>query len=45
MSLTEALDLTSPSGRVMAELLAGFSEFERDFLHERVRAGLAHPRQ
>ena len=45
ISLTEALDLTTPAGRAMAGLLAVFAEFERDILRERVRAGLAHPRQ
>jgi DNA invertase Pin-like site-specific DNA recombinase len=45
VSLTEALDLTSPAGRAMAGLLAVFSEFEREILRERVRAGLAHARQ
>jgi DNA invertase Pin-like site-specific DNA recombinase len=45
VSLTEALDLTTPAGRAMAGLLAVFAEFERDILRERVRAGLAHTRQ
>src|SRR6202790_437873 len=45
VSLTEALDLTTPAGRAMAALLAVFAEFERDILRERVRAGLAHARQ
>jgi DNA invertase Pin-like site-specific DNA recombinase len=45
VSLTEALDLTTPAGRAMAGLLAVFSEFEREILRERVRAGLAHARQ
>ena len=45
VSLTEALDLTTPTGRAMAGLLAVFAEFERDILRERVRAGLAHARQ
>jgi putative DNA-invertase from lambdoid prophage Rac len=44
VSLTEALDLTTPSGRAMAALLAVFAEFEREILQERVRAGLAHAR-
>jgi putative DNA-invertase from lambdoid prophage Rac len=44
VSLTEALDLTTPSGRAMAALLAVFAEFEREILRERVRAGLAHAR-
>ena len=45
VSLTEALDLTTPTGRTMAGLLAVFAEFEREILRERVRAGLAHARQ
>ena len=32
VSLTEALDLTTPTGRAMAGLLAIFAEFERDIL-------------
>jgi DNA invertase Pin-like site-specific DNA recombinase len=45
VSLTEALDLTTPAGRAMAGLLAVFAEFEREILRERVRAGLAHARE
>ena len=35
VSLTEALDLTTPAGRAMAALLAVFAEFEREILRER----------
>jgi len=45
VSLTEALDLTTPAGRAMAGLHSVFAEFERDILRERVRAGLDHARQ
>jgi len=45
VSLTEALDLTTPSGRAMAGLLAVFAAFERDILRERTRAGLANARE
>jgi len=45
VSLTEALDLTTPAGRAMAALLAVFAEFEREILRERTRAGLAHARE
>ena len=45
VSLTEALDLTTPAGRAMATLLAVFAAFEREILGERTRAGLAHARQ
>jgi len=44
VSLTEALDLTTPGGRAMAGLLAIFAEFEREVLRERTKAGLAHAR-
>ena len=45
VSLTEALDLTTPAGRAMAGLLAVFAEFEREILRERTRAGLAYARR
>ena len=45
VSLTEALDLTTPAGRAMAGLLSVFAEFEREIMHERVRAGLDNARQ
>jgi DNA invertase Pin-like site-specific DNA recombinase len=45
VSLTEALDLTTPAGRAMAGLLAIFAEFEREILRERTKAGLAQARQ
>ncbi|MGH9719430.1 MAG: recombinase family protein [Bryobacteraceae bacterium] len=45
VSLTEALDLTTPAGRAMAGRLAIFAEFEREILRERTRAGLAQARQ
>src|SRR5205814_1252613 len=45
VSLTEALDLTTPAGRAMAGLLAGFAEFEREILRDRTLAGLAHARE
>jgi DNA invertase Pin-like site-specific DNA recombinase len=45
VSLTEALDLTTPAGRAMAAMLAVFAAFEREVLQERTRAGLAQARQ
>ena len=45
VSLTEALDLTTATGRAMAGLLAVFAEFEREVLRERVRAGIAQARK
>ena len=34
-------DLASPHGRMMATLLAGIAEFERDLISERVKSGIA----
>jgi putative DNA-invertase from lambdoid prophage Rac len=45
VSLTEALDLTTPTGRAMAGMLAIFAEFEREILRERVRAGITQARK
>jgi DNA invertase Pin-like site-specific DNA recombinase len=45
ISLGEALDFTTPTGRAMAGLLAIFAEFERDILRERVKAGIAQARR
>jgi len=45
VSLTEALDLTTPTGRALAGLLAVFAEFEREILRERVKAGIAQARK
>jgi DNA invertase Pin-like site-specific DNA recombinase len=44
VSLTEALDLTTSTGRAMAGMLAVFAEFERGVLRERVGAGIAQAR-
>jgi DNA invertase Pin-like site-specific DNA recombinase len=43
--MTEALDLSTPSGRALAGMLAVFAEFERDLLRERVRGGLERARR
>ena len=40
VSLCEALDLTTPSGRAFAGMLAVFAEFEQDILRDRVKAGI-----
>jgi putative DNA-invertase from lambdoid prophage Rac len=39
VSLSEALDLTTASGRALAGMLAVLAEFERDILRDRVKAG------
>lgn len=45
VSMTEALDLTTSSGRALAGMLGVFAEFERDLLSERIRAGIAEARR
>ena len=45
VSLSEALDLTTPSGRALAGMLAVFAEFERDILRDRVKAGIDQARK
>jgi putative DNA-invertase from lambdoid prophage Rac len=42
VSVTEAIDLSTPSGRALAGMLAVFAGFERDLLKERVHLGIAH---
>jgi len=44
VSLTEALDFSTPSGRALAGMLSVFAEFERDIIRERVKAGIAQAR-
>lgn len=44
ISLTEAVDLTTPSGRAMVGMLAVFAEFEQEIRSERIRAGIAQAR-
>ena len=36
-----AFDLSTPHGRMMATILAGVAEFERELIQERVRSGIA----
>lgn len=45
VSLTEALDMTTPGGRALAGMLAVLAEFERDILRDRVKAGIAQARK
>jgi DNA invertase Pin-like site-specific DNA recombinase len=44
-SLTEAIDSTTPGGRLTYNLFASLAEFERSILRERTRAGLQAARQ
>jgi DNA invertase Pin-like site-specific DNA recombinase len=39
-SLTEAIDTTTPSGRLVFHLFGALGQFERDLIRERTRAGL-----
>ena len=39
-SLTEAIDTTTPAGRLTFHIFASMAEFERSLIRERVRAGL-----
>jgi len=43
-SLTEAIDTTTPAGRVMMRMVGSFAEFERAMIQERTSAGLAAAR-
>ncbi len=40
VSLTEAIDTTSPAGRMLMQMVGSFAEFERAMIRERTRAGL-----
>ena len=44
-SLTEAIDTTTPAGRMMMQMVGAFTEFERAMLKERTKAGLDAARQ
>lgn len=43
-SLTEAIDTTTPAGRLLFGVLASLAAFERDLIRERTMAGLAAAR-
>ena len=43
-SLTEAIDTTTPAGRMMMQMIGSFAEFERAMLRERTREGLESAR-
>ena|SRR3974390_1116156 len=45
ISVTEFFDLGSTTGKAMAGMLSVFSEFERDMLRERIKAGIAQARK
>ena len=45
VSITEALDFTTSTGRAMAGLLSVFAEFERDIMIERIKWGLENAKR
>jgi len=44
ISHTQAIDTTTPMGRLFFHVIGSFAEFEREVIVERVRAGLANAR-
>lgn len=44
ISLRDNLDLTTPAGRLMFQIIGAMAEFERSLIVERVRAGLRNAR-
>ena len=44
-SITEAIDTTTAMGRLTAQIVGAFAEFERAMIRERTMHGLAHARQ
>jgi DNA invertase Pin-like site-specific DNA recombinase len=43
-SLTEAIDTTTPGGKLVFQIFGALAEFERNLIRERTRAGLAAAR-
>jgi DNA invertase Pin-like site-specific DNA recombinase len=44
VSIRDGFDLSTPSGRLMFQIIGAMGEFERNLIRERVRAGMAHAR-
>lgn len=44
-SLTEAIDTTTPAGRMMMQMVGSFAEFEREMIRQRTHAGLERARR
>jgi DNA invertase Pin-like site-specific DNA recombinase len=44
VSLRDNLDLSTPSGRLMFQIIGAMAEFERALIQERVKAGLRNAR-
>lgn len=45
IALKDNIDLTTPAGRLMCNLIGAFAEFEASLIRERVRAGLSAAKQ
>jgi DNA invertase Pin-like site-specific DNA recombinase len=45
VSLKDAIDFTTPAGKLQFHMLAALAEFERDTIRENVRAGLANAKR
>ena len=45
ISYDNQLDTSSPSGKLVFNIIRAVAEFERDIIRERVRAGLANARR
>jgi len=45
VSLRDSIDLSSPSGVLMFQLIAAMSQFERSLIQERVKAGLQNAKR
>ena len=45
ISLRDNLDLSTPSGRLMFQIIGAMAEFERSLIQERVVAGLRHAKE
>jgi DNA invertase Pin-like site-specific DNA recombinase len=42
VSFSDNLDLSTPQGRLMFQIIGAMAEFERSLICERVKAGIAH---
>ena len=45
VSVKDQIDLTTPAGRLMVQMLGAFAEFEASLIRERVRAGLQNAKR
>lgn len=45
VSLKDNLDLSTPSGRLMFQIIGAMAEFERALIQERVKSGMAQARR